>query len=158
MAAGAEPVARGVGFGAGFGAVIWGRSMPVVYEFDHANRRIHTRCIGPVSLQEVLQHFVDLIRDPNAPEWLDVLLDLSEMTSLPTTGELSAVATQIARVSPRVQFHNCAIIASDDALFGMSRVFGVLSENYFAATRVFRTADAGMKWLDSLMVPPPGAS
>ncbi len=131
--------------------------MPVVYQIDHANRRIHTRCIGPVTLLEVLQHFGDLVRDPESPEWMDVLLDLSEMTSLPTSGQLSAVATEIARVSPRVQFHNCAVIAPDDALFGMSRVFGVLSENYFAATQVFRTTDEGTKWLDSLVVPPPGA-
>ena len=131
--------------------------MPVVYEIDDANRRIHTRCIGAVTLEEVLQHFEDLIRDPDCPEWLDVLLDLTEITSLPTSNQLSAVATQIARVSPRVRFHNCAIIAREDAMFGMARVFGVLTEKYFAATRVFRTTDDGTRWLDSLRVPPGAA-
>jgi len=132
--------------------------MPVVYEIDKAKHRIHTRCVGPVTLDEVLQHFIDLVRDPDCPEWLDVLLDLTEQTSLPTTGQLSAVATQMARVSPRVQFHNCAVIASEDALFGMARVFGVLSESYFAATHVFRTVEEGVRWLDSRLTPPPGAA
>lgn len=132
--------------------------MPVVYEIDRAKHRIFTSCVGPVTLEEVLQHFVDLVLDPDCPEWLDVLLDLTEQTSLPTTGQLGAVATQMARVSSRVQFHNCAVIASEDAMFGMARVFGVLAENYFAATHVFRTVEEGMKWLDSRLVPPPGAA
>jgi hypothetical protein len=132
--------------------------MPVVYELDREKHRILTRCVGPVTLEEVLQHFVDLVRDPECPEWLDVLLDLTEQTSLPTTGQLGAVATQMARVSPRVQFHNCAVIASEDAMFGMARVFGVLAENYFAAAHVFRTVEEGMKWLDTRLVPPPGAA
>jgi hypothetical protein len=96
--------------------------------------------------------------DPDCPDWLDVLLDLTEQTSLPTSGQLGAVATQMARVSPRVQFHNCAVIASEDALFGMGRVFGVLSESYFAATHVFRTVEEGVRWLDSRLAPPPGAA
>jgi hypothetical protein len=132
--------------------------MPVVYEIDRDNHRIHTRCIGSVTLEEVLQHFVDLARDPECPEWLDVLLDLTGQTSLPTTGQLGAVATQMARVSPQVQFHNCAVIASEDAMFGMARVFGVLSENYFGTTHVFRTVEEGTRWLDSRVVPPPGAA
>ena len=50
---------------------------------------------------------------------------------------------------PRVQFLNCAIIAPKDALFGMSRMFEVFAEQYFAATRVFRTREEGAIWLES---------
>jgi hypothetical protein len=132
--------------------------MPVVYEIDREKHRIFTRCIGAVTLEEVLEHFSTLARDPDCPEWLDVLLDLTGQTSLPTTGQLGAVATQMARVSPRVQFHNCAVIASEDAMFGMARVFGVLAESYFAAAHVFRSVEDGIKWLDSLVIPPPGAA
>ncbi len=122
--------------------------MPVTYRIDQAKHRIHTRCIGPVAFDEVRQHFADLLLDPDCPERLDVLLDLSEMTSLPTSGQLSAVTTEIARVRPRVQFDGCAIIASQDALFGMARMFEVFAENYFGATRVFRTVAEGARWLE----------
>lgn len=122
--------------------------MAVTYEIDQARRRIHTRCIGAVTFDEVRQHFADLVRDPDCPERLNVLLDLSETTSLPTSGQLSAVTTEIARVSPRVQFGSCAIIASQDALFGMARMFEVFAEKYFGATRVFRTVDEGTRWLE----------
>jgi len=122
--------------------------MPVTYRIDQAKHRIHTRCIGPVAFDEVRQHFADLMLDPDCPERLDVLLDLSEMTSLRTSGQLSAVTTEIARVRPRVRFDGCAIIASRDALFGMARMFEVFAETYFVATRVFRTADEGATWLE----------
>jgi len=101
-----------------------------------------------VSLDEVRQHFVDLMRDPACPERLDVLLDLSEITSLPSSDQLVAVTTEVARVRPRVQFDGCAIIASQDALFGMARMFEVFAENYLGATRVFRTVDEGTRWLE----------
>ena len=121
--------------------------MSVTYQIDQAKRRIHTRCIGAVTLDEVLQHFADLVRDPDCPARLDVLLDLSETTSL-TSSQLKAVTTEVARVRPRVQFDGCAIIASRDALFGMARMFEVFAENYFGATRVFRTMDEGTRWLE----------
>jgi hypothetical protein len=122
--------------------------MTVTYRIDQAKRRIHTRCVGAVTLDEVLQHFADLVRDPDCPARLDVLLDLSEITSLPTSSQLTAVTTEVARVRPHVQFDGCAIIASRDALFGMARMFEVFAENYFGATRVFRTVDEGTRWLE----------
>jgi hypothetical protein len=122
--------------------------MAVTYQIDQAKCRIHTRCVGAVTLDEVQQHFADLVRDPECPEHLDVLLDLSEITSLPTSSQLSAVTTEIARVRPRVQFDGCAIIASRDAVFGMARMFEVFAERYFRATRVFRAVDEGTRWLE----------
>ena len=122
--------------------------MTVTYQIDQAKRRIHTRCVGAVTLDEVMQHFADLVRDPDCPARLDVLLDLSEMTYLPTSSELTGVTTEVARVRPRVQFDGCAIIASRDALFGMARMFEVFAEDYFGATRVFRTLDEGTSWLE----------
>jgi hypothetical protein len=122
--------------------------MSVTYRIDQAKRRIHTRCLGAVTLDEVVQHFADLMRDPECPERLDVLLDLSEMTTLPTSSKLIGVTTELARVRPRVQFDGCAIIATQDALFGMARMFEVFAENYFGATRVFRTIDEGTSWLE----------
>ena len=122
--------------------------MAVAYRIDQARHRIHTRCIGAVTLDEVQQPFADLVRDPECPGRLNVLLDLSEITSLPTSGQLSALTTEVARVRPRVQFDGCAIIASQDALFGMARMFEVFAENHFGATRVFRTMDEGTRWLE----------
>lgn len=44
------------------------RRMAGTYQIDQAKHRIHTpRCIGAVTLDEVQQHFADLVRDPECP-------------------------------------------------------------------------------------------
>jgi hypothetical protein len=121
--------------------------MAVVYQIDQARRRIHTRCIGEVTLESVQEHFTVLSRDPACPEVLDVLLDLSDMTNLPSSEQLGAVTVELARVAPRVRFRHCAIVASRQALFGMARMFEVFAEKYFVATRVCRTVADGERWL-----------
>ena len=122
--------------------------MPVTYRIEKSRQLIHTRCVGAVVLDEVRQHFVALGQDPECPDRLDVLLDLSEMTTLPATDQLRTVTSDIACLRERVRFGNCAIVAPGDALFGMSRMFEVFAEAHFAATLVFRTEAEGESWLE----------
>ena len=60
--------------------------MPVVYQIDGDKKIIRTRCIEPLTVEEVLEHFRTLERDPSCPERLDVLLDVSAATSVPVGG------------------------------------------------------------------------
>jgi hypothetical protein len=123
--------------------------MPVKYQIDKANRIIRTRCIGPVTIEEVVDHFRVLQRDPDCPDRVDVLLDLSEQTSVPKKENLQEVTCEIRRIRGRVQFGTCAIIARTDALFGMLRMFEVFAEQYFRESCVFRTASEAEAWLAS---------
>lgn len=93
--------------------------MPVTYEIDSAARIIHTCCSGAVVLEEVREHCATLSRDSQCLDRLDVLLDLSEMTTVPATAELRTVTSDIARIRPQVRFGFCAIIATTDAIFGI---------------------------------------
>jgi|KBSSwiStaDraftv2_1062776.scaffolds.fasta_scaffold2015788_2 hypothetical protein len=113
--------------------------MPVTYQIDKANRIIRTRCTGAVTLEEVIDHFHVLERDADCPDRLDVLLDVSEGTSIPATENLRVVTREISRIRGRVQFGACAIVACTDALFGMLRMFEVFTEEYFRESCVFRT-------------------
>ena len=123
--------------------------MPVSYQIDETEGIIRTKCAGNVTLDEVIDHFGLLERDPKCPNHLDVLLDLSETTSLPKTDQLKAVSSEIGRIRKSVRFDACAIVACRDALFGMARMFEVLAEDLFRVTRVLRTLDEAEKWLDS---------
>ena len=123
--------------------------MPVKYKIDKANRIIRTRCIGPVTIEEVVDHFRVLERDPDCPDRVDVLLDLSEEISIPEKANLQKIAEEIRRIRGRVQFGTCAIIVGTDALFGMLRMFEVFTEQYFRESFVFRTVDEAEVWLAS---------
>jgi len=123
--------------------------MPVTYRIDRPNQIIHTRCIGAVVLDEVRQHFAELSRDKECPDRLDVLLHLSEMTTLPASDQLRTVTNDIADLRPQIQFGICAIVAPSPALFGMARMFEVFAEAYFSVTRVFRTEAEAVSWLEA---------
>jgi len=100
-----------------------------------------------VTIEEVVDHFRTLEHDPDCPDHVDVLLDLSEETSIPKTENLRRVTSEISRIQARVQFGACAIVACTDALFGMLRMFEVFAEEYFRESRVFRSVSEAEAWL-----------
>jgi len=121
--------------------------MPVVYEIDQSRNTIHTRCIGDVTLYEVVEHFHVLEEDPACPSHLDVLLNLAEQETIPSSSQLRIVSEEISRVKGRVQFGACAIVVANDALFGAAMVFEVLAARGFRVTKIFRDRDAALSWL-----------
>lgn len=123
--------------------------MPITYRIDGANRLIHTTCIGPITVSEVVDHFRVLEQDPGCPGRVDVLLEVQDGTTVPKSEELEQVTSEIARIRGRVQFGTCAIVAPTDVLFGKMRMFEVFAEDYFQETRVFRTAGEAEVWLAS---------
>jgi len=125
--------------------------MPVHYAIDHEQQRIRTTCNGYVTFPEVAGHFQELRQDPQFRDALDVLLDLSGCTSLPTADQLRDVVGEIDSLGGHWRFGACAIVTNDEALFGMTRVFEVYARDVFTGTDIFRTAGEGEQWLDSLL-------
>jgi len=127
--------------------------MPVTYILDAKQKLLRTKCIGNVTLEEVLSHFRELERDSNSADRLDVFLDLSETSSLPVTVQIAAVADEIERIQAKIRFNACAVLAQRDALFGMLRMLEVKAEPFFGAFRVFRVATEAETWLASQRLP-----
>jgi hypothetical protein len=121
----------------------------VTYKIDANKKTVRTKCVGLVTLQEVVEHFRILEQDPDCPDILDVFLDLSEMDSLPDTREISTVINEVKRIRGQVRFGACAILAGRDALIGMMRVFEAMAEECFRVTCTFRVANEAEAWLVS---------
>ncbi|MGO9087420.1 MAG: hypothetical protein ACLP6G_02885 [Terriglobales bacterium] len=121
--------------------------MPVTYSIDAPARTIRTTCRGPVKLAEVLDHFRTLQDDPACTGQLDVLLNLSDVESLPQTTQLTNVTAAVSLVRAKVEFRFCAIVANRDAMFGMMRIFEVFAGRYFRAIQVFRGETEAEAWL-----------
>lgn len=122
--------------------------MPVTYEIHLERNLIATRCLGETTLSEVLEHFDVLERDRNRPAHLNVLLDLTEQTSLPTAPQILAAASRIGMAKWLIDFRACAIVVNRDALFGMLRMFEVFAHPHFERLRVFRDAEEAKAWLE----------
>ena len=76
-----------------------------------------------------------------------MLLNVSDADSLPATTQLGAVAAELAVVRAKVQFGNCAVVATRNAMFGMMRMFEVMAARYFEAIHVFRSSAEAEAWL-----------
>lgn len=123
------------------------RVVPVTYSIDAANRILRTTCRRPVTVADVIDHFRVLMNDPACLSYLDVLLDLTDAGPLPETAQLAAITNELAMVRARVQFGVFAVIAPDDAMFGIMRMFEVQARQHFRATRIFRGPAEAEAWL-----------
>jgi hypothetical protein len=122
--------------------------MPVDYQIDAGRRLIRTRCIGPLGFEEVIAHFRQLAADPLVPEEPDVLLDFSELTTFPDRDQVYSVAREVRELRPRISWRNLAIVAPRDLAFGIARMFEMISEPSFRATRVFRSLADAERWIE----------
>jgi len=121
--------------------------MPITYRIDTEKAIIRTQNIGDVTLGEVSSFFQDLARDPDCPDRVSVLFDLTKQTWVPRSDDLRAATSKISNIRGMVQFEACAIVASTDVLFGMSRMFQVFAEDSFREVGVFRSSADAEEWL-----------
>jgi SpoIIAA-like len=120
--------------------------MPVAYEIDPNRALIRTTCSGQTTRTEVVAHFDVLERDASCPGYVDVLLDLAAVTSVPARYQLRAVADRIRSVQ-RPRFGRCAIVADRGAMFKLALKFDNYAMHEFRDLEVFRIASEAEEWL-----------
>lgn len=121
-------------------------AMPVNYKIDRHRNLIRTVCIGDVNPKEVNDHFQDLANDPDRPDRLNVLLDLTQMTSIPETDQARDASYEL-RMHPELRFNACAIVAGGNHLFGMMRMFQTFAGDCFEITQAFHSVAEAEAWL-----------
>ncbi len=119
--------------------------MPVTYQI--IQDILYTECAGNVTFREVMDHFRVLAKDTALPKSVDVLLDLTQLDSLPESGQLRGVSSEIGKIRDQVRFEALAVAASSDVLFGMCRMFEVFAEPHFRAITVFRRLQEAKEWI-----------
>jgi hypothetical protein len=129
--------------------------VPIHHSIDGDRALVRTVGTGEVTFAEVAAHFEALAAELRDDIAYDVLLDLSQCTSLPTAVQLREIAGTLGRFGGRRRFQRGAMVAANDALFGMTRMFEVFAEEQFLATRAFRSAAEAERWLASVL-PAPG--
>jgi hypothetical protein len=102
-----------------------------------------------MTLPDAIQHFRALGSDPAASGVLDVLIDISDLTTFPQSDQVQSVVYEIRDLLPKITWRHCAVVGPRDVTFGIGRMFEMLSERYFRSTMVFRQLDAAERWLAS---------
>src|SRR5437879_3835692 len=114
--------------------------MPITFSIDSQAALVRTIGSGHVTLTEVQEHFRELIKVWPSVRRLQVLLDLTECTSLPDFQQLRTVVAQMDASGGRHRFERCAIVASRELLYGTLRGFEVMARTRSGVVRVVPAA------------------
>ena len=120
------------------------RELPATYEIDHQRRLITSRLWGPVTDREVFEHNEKLRSDPQFDPTYQQLVDLTGVSEI-------VVSTSMINETSLDQFFEPgtrrAMIAVDDAVFGMARMFALRAESVGQTIEVFRDGKQARDWL-----------
>lgn len=119
--------------------------MPVSY-------RIHDDMVeltleGENSPDAVMEIFDEALDDPKTPQQFALFVDVRKSTSLATrpTSDIIRVAEHLGPHKERVT--RCAVLATENVHFGLSRLGAVYSETAGVMTSVFRDKEEALAWL-----------
>ena len=120
--------------------------MPVTYAWGGALLRMNL--VGTYEPEDILREFVTALADMSGAEKVALLVDTtkSEVLGTRTPGQIRLVAQALAPYSERIG-GRCAVVATEDIHFGLSRMGSVYSESVGVETEVFRTEDEALAWL-----------
>ena len=119
--------------------------MPVTYRVN--DDVVEMALNGECPPDEVIQTFHEALSDPATPSMFVLFLDVRKSTSLASrdTAEIIRVAEYLGPHKDRVK--RCAVLATEQVHFGLSRLGAVYSETAGVMTSVFRDREEALEWL-----------
>ena len=118
--------------------------MPATYEIDRQKRLITSRLWGPVTDREVFEHNEKLRRDPQFDTTYQQLVDLTEVTEVVVTTGMINQTSLDQFFAPGTRR---AMVAVDDAVYGMARMFALRAESVGQTIEIFRDSQKARDWL-----------
>lgn len=121
--------------------------MGVSYAFEGKVFRMDAEGVYPS--QELIDTFDRALADPRFPRDARFLLDVTRSESLAdrTVDELRKVVDHFGSRAGRVG-RRCALVAESAVHYGLMRMAAAFSEGYGVETRVFRTKEEAVEWLN----------
>ncbi len=120
--------------------------MPVNYRFD--NCIVVVELVGEYSTDELRSAFLNSISDPKRPEHSCLLIDSTESRSIRTrsSAEIKSMARFLETLGEH--FNNrIAMVAPEDAPFGLMRMGSAEAEERGVQYDVFRSFAEAREWL-----------
>jgi len=119
--------------------------MPLRYWVDRHNAIVHSEGSGRLAIGDLLEYFAATRADPAVEPAMHRVMDLRQVTELPTSAEIREIAT-LARTNAPNLAARMAIVASSDLAFGVSMMFKAFV-GYGERLIVVRDEAEAMAWL-----------
>jgi hypothetical protein len=119
--------------------------MPLTYRVDKDSHIVRSQGSGALSVEDLLQYFAASRADPEFDPSMHRLMDLREVTHLPSSADIRSLATFVRTKAP-TETARMAILASSDLAFGVSMMFKAFV-GYGARLLVVRDEAEATAWL-----------
>jgi len=122
--------------------------MPISYRIDPSRALVLTEAWGSLTDADILAHKDRLLKDPAFRPSMVQLSDVRRVEDLQVTrdGVAAMVQHDVTHAVHRGG-HRLAIVISLDVVFGMARMYQIMSEQNDSTVGVFRTMEEAMVWL-----------
>lgn len=122
--------------------------MPISYRIDLRQNVIWTIVTGILTDGELLEHKQKIVKDPDFRPGMRELSDARNVERLDITSEgVQRFVAQDADDALLLRNHRIAIVAQEDVVFGMARMYGMMTEKYLGDVMVFRDMKDAMNWI-----------
>jgi hypothetical protein len=122
--------------------------MPIEYVIDRIPQRVLTQAEGLVTFEDLSRHLDAEERDRGLE--LPELFDARGATTNVTTQQVRTLVYRAAATLGRIPLGPTAIVATDDLVFGMARMYAILTEDAGARVEVFRDVESANRWLQEV--------
>jgi hypothetical protein len=123
--------------------------MTYAFQIDAAQNSVFVRLCGPITLEGMLDLHRALLSDPLWFGGCRMVYDLAEVTGHEMPYEdLMALAREYSRTPPERVAGPIALVAPDDAVFGLLRMLRGQLAAIPRTIQIFRDIDAAREWLD----------
>ena len=100
-----------------------------------------------MSFDEIRRVFGEMVRLADFREGLCLVADFRGSGTAISSEEIKQLAARAGEIDAAWGATRWAIIASDDLLYGLSRMFSALTDRHRVTTHVFRSLEAADDWL-----------
>ena len=120
--------------------------MPLTYSISEPENLILVRPTGTVTSPEVLEFIEELLSDPALKPGMKILSDHTEVKRVMPGTELREIAVRARQLMDR-GIARIALVAPNDFLYGIGRMFVSYSEFTNVKVEVFREKEDARRWL-----------
>jgi hypothetical protein len=124
--------------------------MPISYKIDEDRGLVLTTATGTLTDADILSLKALLAADPR---WRPGMRELSDVRGVErldvTTAGVRQMAAWDAAADPAIGQYRLAIVASRDHVFGMARMYEMLTDQSVPGVSVFRDIDEAIRWLNT---------
>ena len=119
--------------------------MALTFQVDKAQGVVRSHGTGVLTMDDLLKYFAESRADPDFRPSMHRVMDLRDVTQLPSSEDIRSLAT-FARTKAPVETARMAIITSSDLAFGVSMMFKAFV-GYGERLIIVKDDEEAMQWL-----------